>query len=166
MEDEFPTEVNVALNYLLDNVVRLGLLDLLFLVQHLHEVAMGAVLCNYVIEVFGLICIVELNNVRVTEISMHFYLALQHRNVRRFELFQIYHFYGIFFIRMANMARPIDFAAEPFPHQILLPIFVVPHSYVFDSRGADKKSLLWCTRTEGLEDRRFLLEVLFWKISG
>jgi hypothetical protein len=35
------------------------------LVEQLHEVAMGTILGDYVVEVFCLICIVKLNNIGV-----------------------------------------------------------------------------------------------------
>lgn len=74
-------EVQVAFNYLLDDVLGLGLLYFFLLVQQLHEVAMGTVLGNDVVEILGFVGVVELNYVGMAQGSMHFYLALEHRYV-------------------------------------------------------------------------------------
>ena len=92
MEDGPATEVDVSFNDLLDYTLCLGLLYFFLLVEKLHEVAMGAILGDEVVEVFGLIRVVELHNIGMTQISMDFYLALKHCDVRCFELLQVYYF--------------------------------------------------------------------------
>lgn len=59
-------------------MLSLGLLYFFLLVQQLHEVAMGAVLGDDVVEILGFVGVVKLNYVRMAQSSMHFYLALEH----------------------------------------------------------------------------------------
>lgn len=65
MKNRFSAEINVAFDNLLNDALRLRFLYFFLLVEQLHEVAMGTILSDYVVEVFCLICIVKLNNIGV-----------------------------------------------------------------------------------------------------
>lgn len=161
MQHRFLAEVDVAFDDLLDNSLRLRLFYFFLLVEHFHEVAVGTVLGDYVVEVFSPVCVIKLDNVGMGQSSMHFYLALEHGYVRCLKLLQIDHFYGISVIGVADVTGSVYFTAEPFAQHILLSIFIAPHSDVLVRRGAYEESLLRSAGSEGLEHARFLLQVLF-----
>ena len=65
MKNRFSAEINVAFDNLLNDALCLRFLYFFLLVEQLHEVAMGTILGDYVVEVFCLICIVKSNNIGV-----------------------------------------------------------------------------------------------------
>lgn len=75
---------------------------------------MGTVLCDNVVEVVGLIGIVEFDDVRMTQNSMHFYFVLQHCQIRRLKFAQIDHLYGIGFTFSLGVSSLVNSATEAF----------------------------------------------------